>query len=198
MVRRPGGRSARVRRAVLEATLDELVDRGYSAMTIQGIASRAGVNKTSLYRRWGTKGALLADALLATSAPPADPPDTGDVRTDLVGLWMIAPAPVRIGELSRPVAVSRALAAAADDPDVSAAHQALWGRRLALVKVIVDRAVQRGQLPAGADPALLMDLLFGPFLARVVNRGEAPTATFLKQTLESALHAVGARPAATR
>jgi AcrR family transcriptional regulator len=194
VVRRPGGRSARVREAVLEATLDELVDHGYAAMTIQGIATRAGVNKTSLYRRWGTKGALLADALLASASPAPNSPDTGDLRRDLVGLWITAPAPVKRGDLSRPVAVSRALSAASGDPDVSAAHHALWQRRLDLLTIIVDRAVRRGELPASADPELLMDLLFGPFLARVVTRGQTPTPEFLAQTLESAVHAVRAEP----
>ena len=64
--RRPGGRSARVRAAVLEATLDELIDNGYAGETVQGIADRSGVNKTSLFRRWGSKAGLLSDALLRT------------------------------------------------------------------------------------------------------------------------------------
>ena len=194
IVRRPGGRSARVRTAVLDATLDELVDHGYAAMTIQGIADRAGINKTSLYRRWGSKGALLADALLASSSGPIDPPDTGDVRRYLFSLWITAPTPLRRGDLNRPIAVSRALAAASIDPVVASAHQELWHRRLAMVRVIVERAVQRGQLPAGADPELLMDLLFGPVLNRVVTRGKAPTTDFLVQTLDAALHAVAATP----
>jgi AcrR family transcriptional regulator len=194
VVRRPGGRSARVRTAVLDATLDELVEHGYAAMTIQSIADRAGVNKTSLYRRWGSKGALLADALLASSSPPIDPPDTGDVRRDLFSLWITAPMPQQRRDLSRPIAVSRALAAASVDPAVAAAHHELWQRRLDLVRAIVDRAVQRDQLPPTADPELLMDLLFGPVITRVVTRGKAPTTGFLMQILEAALHAVGAQP----
>src|SRR5579864_1578870 len=165
-VRRPGGRSARVRAAALEATLDELVDRGYAAMTIQGIAARAGVNKTSLYRRWGSKGALLADALLAEVPEMPVPPDTGELRRDLLVLWSTAPPLRRPGDFDRPVAVSRALAAAGDDPDVAAAHRVLWERRLELVRIVVDRAVARGELPAGADAELLMDLLVGAFQSR--------------------------------
>jgi AcrR family transcriptional regulator len=191
--RRPGGRSARVREAVLEATLDELVDHGYAAMTMQGIADRAGVNKSSLYRHWAGKGAVLADALVSKSAQVATPPDTGDIHTDLLVLWSTTPAPNVRRDFSRTVAVSRALAAASSDPDVRAAHRALWERRLELVQVIVQRAVKARQLPRGADPELLMDLLFGPFHTRVVARDKVPTRDFLAKVMDSALQAVGAR-----
>src|SRR5580704_17090023 len=109
--RRPGGRSARVRAAVLEATLDELAENGYAAMTMQGVADRAGVNKTSLYRRWAGKAGLLAEALLATSADVTDPPATGEMRRDLLVPWVTAPAAPG-EEQARTLAVHGALVAA--------------------------------------------------------------------------------------
>ena len=60
--RRPGGRSARVRSAVLAATLEVLVETGYDGMTVDAVAARAGVHKTTVYRRWPTKAALVAAA----------------------------------------------------------------------------------------------------------------------------------------
>ncbi len=190
--RRPGGRSARVRAAVIAATLDELVDRGYAGMTVQGVAVRAGVHKTSLYRRWGSKGALLADALLAQSAPDAPAPDTGALRTDLFALWRTAPPGRERASLGRTVEVSRALAAAADDPEVAAVHALLWQRRLDLVTTAVERAARRGELPNDADPELLLDLLIGPFQSRVISRGRAPDLSFLMRVMEAAVQAVGA------
>ncbi|MFC0111450.1 helix-turn-helix domain-containing protein [Kibdelosporangium aridum] len=59
-VRRTGGRSAQVRATVLNAGLAELVDVGFHALSLEGIAKRAGVNKTTLYRRWGDKGSVDA------------------------------------------------------------------------------------------------------------------------------------------
>ncbi|HET6874710.1 MAG TPA: helix-turn-helix domain-containing protein, partial [Acidimicrobiales bacterium] len=56
-----------MRTAVLTAALDELADYGYTGINMQRLAERAQVNKTTLYRRWGTKGALIADALIAGS-----------------------------------------------------------------------------------------------------------------------------------
>jgi len=180
---------------VLEATLDELVERGYGEMTVQGIADRAGVNKTSLYRRWRGKGGLLAEALTSMSMPATEPPDTGSLRRDLLVLWQTAPRGHTPGDVTRAVAVSRALAAASVDPVVAEGHALLWQRRIELIGVVVDRAVQRGEVPAEADPELLMDLLFGPFHTRVIERGRPANVEFLTQVMEAALHAIGARPA---
>jgi AcrR family transcriptional regulator len=190
-VPRPGGRSARVRTAVVEAALDELVERGYADMTIEGIAARAGVNKTSIYRRWGSKGALLADALLASTAATPVLPAGGDLRHNLLLLWATAPRPRHRRDYARPIAVSRALLAAASDPDVAEAHRELWRRRLEVITLIVKRAVATGELREGADPALLMDLLFGPFHSRVIARDQRPDTTFLITIMESAIRAVG-------
>jgi hypothetical protein len=119
-------------------------------------------------------------------------PETGDLRTDLMILWATAPAPRTGGDFSRPVAVSRALAAAGNDPDVAVAHQALWEQRSRLIATIVQRAIAAGQLPAGTDAELLMDLLFGAFHARVVVRGEVPTPEFVRQVMEAVLRSAGA------
>ncbi len=184
-----------VRVAILRATLDELVDRGYAGMTVQGVATRAGVNKTSVYRRWGTKPALLADALLSSAALVV-PPDTGALRTDLFAPWRTAPRGRERGDPSRTVAVSRALTASRE-PEVAEVHRLLWRQRLELVRTAVERAVIRGELPPGADPELLLDLLVGPFQSRVISRGAQPDAAFFAHVMEAAVRAVGARPVQT-
>ncbi len=189
--RRPGGRSARVRAAVLNAALDELAEAGYAEMSIQSIATRAGVNKTSVYRRWGTKGGVLADALLATSTD-TEPPDTGDVRTDLVGLQATAPSPgAGIDAFARVIAITKALDAASDDPEIAAVRTVLWERRLTLMQTIVERAVERGQLPPNVDAELLLDVLFGAFHNRIVARGEPPTRAFFVDLMTFALRGAG-------
>src|SRR5690349_18554003 len=81
--RRPGGRTARVREAVLDATLAELAGRGYAGLTVEGVAARSGVHKTTVYRRWGGVEGLIADALDRGSRLPWPVPDTGTVRGDL-------------------------------------------------------------------------------------------------------------------
>src|SRR6476620_6724906 len=83
---RTGGRSARVREAILAATFSELIDSGYAAMSVEAVAARAGVNKTTIYRRWPTLDDLLADALATWSLEALPDPDTGNIETDLLAL----------------------------------------------------------------------------------------------------------------
>src|SRR3954451_5268102 len=80
---RPGGRTARVRAAVLAAVEAELAERGYDGLSIDGVAARSGVHRTTVYRRWRTVDGLLVD-LLATAADDAwAPTDTGSLEGDL-------------------------------------------------------------------------------------------------------------------
>src|SRR2546430_13949404 len=86
VTRRTGGRSARVRAAVLTATVDALTEGGVDALNVAAIAERAGVHETSIYRRWGSPSALALDALLTTVGTQIRTPDTGTLRGDLVAL----------------------------------------------------------------------------------------------------------------
>jgi AcrR family transcriptional regulator len=168
---------------VLDATLDQLAESGYDAMTIAKVAARAGVHKTAVYRWWPTKGALLADALLDGSTD-IEPPDSGDFATDLLALLATAPRGGSSGDrLAHAVAVSRALDAAGPDPDVARVRAELWERRLTLVRHAVDRAKARGEMPDDADPDLVLDVLFGVFHSRVVAREQPFTAAFVEQVM---------------
>jgi len=84
--RRPGGRTARTRAAVLQAVLGELIDNGYAGMTVERIAARAGVAKTTIYRRWGGLNGLLADLMAEYAAREIPVPDTGHFDSDLRAL----------------------------------------------------------------------------------------------------------------
>ena len=83
---RTGGRSARVRQAILAAALHELIDNGYAALSVEAVASRAEVNKTTIYRRWPTLDDLLVDALTTWSQDAIPGADTGSIETDLLTL----------------------------------------------------------------------------------------------------------------
>src|SRR2546425_529533 len=82
-VRRPGGRSARVRAAVHQAVTDLVAERGYGEFTVGDVAARAGVADTSVYRRWGTLEALLTDVALTRLNTQSPMPDTGSLAGDL-------------------------------------------------------------------------------------------------------------------
>ena len=83
--RRVHGRSARVVEDVLKATLEEIGRAGYEALRVEDVASRSGVNKTTIYRRWPTKVDLVS-AAMRHLAPAPEPPETGSVRSDLLAL----------------------------------------------------------------------------------------------------------------
>ena len=83
---RPGGRTARTRDAVFEATLAELGAVGYGHTSVEAIAQRAGVHKTTIYRRWGTKDRLVADTLAHVALVRTEVADTGDIDADMRAL----------------------------------------------------------------------------------------------------------------
>jgi len=84
---RPAGRGPKIRAAVLAATLAELTENGYAALTVDSVARRSGVHKTTIYRRWKDREGLVADAVAERATTAKIPfPDTGDIDTDLLRL----------------------------------------------------------------------------------------------------------------
>ncbi|MFF8618911.1 TetR/AcrR family transcriptional regulator [Streptomyces sp. NPDC015350] len=161
--RRPGGRAARVRQAVLAATMEVLAEKGVARLGIAEVAARAGVNETTVYRRWGNREKLVLDAMLTWSNESIPVPDTGAVRTDFAAF-----ARALAEYLATPTgrAVARAASLGPDDPELAGAWQTFWQSRLDQVGVIVGRAVERGELPADTDTALALELLCSPLQTR--------------------------------
>ena len=187
---RPGGRTARTRAAVLEAALDELAERGWDQASVETIASRAGVHKTTVYRRWGNKDRLVAEALEAAADRRIQIPDTGDIDQDLRAL---ARAVLAILTSRAGAATVRALVAGAlDSPDVGRVVRRFWATRLAHVGPLVDRAVSRGQLPNGTDPDDLMRYLAAPLFHRLLVTAEPLTTATADQAAAVVLAAARA------
>ena len=167
--RRAGGRSARVREAVLDATVAAVIEHGPVALTVADVARRAGVHETSIYRRWGTRERLVVEALLQTSEQQLPIPDTGSLRADLSAFA----ESLRV-YLETPIgrAGMGALATATNDPAILSARDDFWERRYEIARVMIDRAVARGELPAGTDPRLALEALIGPLHFRALVRRE--------------------------
>jgi AcrR family transcriptional regulator len=187
---RPGGRTARTRAAVLDATLSELAERGWDQASVETIASRAGVHKTTVYRRWGSKDRLVAEALEAAAERRIQVPDSGDVDQDLRAL---ARAVLAILTSRDGAATVRALGAGAQSsPEVGRVVRRFWATRLAHVGPIVDRAVSRGQLPHGTDPDELLRYLAAPLFHRLLVSAEPLTRATADQAAAAALAAARA------
>jgi AcrR family transcriptional regulator len=177
--RRPGGRSARVREAVFDAVVAALVEHGAGGFSVGDVAERAGVHETSIYRRWGTRERLALDALLDRSRRELPIPDTGSFRGDLAAF-----ARELVAYLNTPLgrALVHLMAIDVDDePEVVAARDEFWATRFDLAGVMVERAVDRGEVPAGIDPRLALELLIAPLTFRVLATREPLTTALADQ-----------------
>ncbi|WP_227983236.1 TetR/AcrR family transcriptional regulator [Nocardia spumae] len=166
----PLGRGPKVRAAVLAATVDELSERGYAAFTIDNVAQRTGVHKTTVYRRWPDRDSLIAEALTDSVAAKIPIPDTGSVDDDLRALArsLVAWADSASGRAIAAVLVSTAAGLPA--PPNSARH--VFRDRIRQTLPVVTRATARGEIPDGTDPAEMIKTLVAPIYFRVLITGE--------------------------
>jgi AcrR family transcriptional regulator len=189
-------RDGDVDRRIVDAARHALLSGGYAGLAIDEVARRAGVAKTTLYRRWPTKDhlavAVYAD-LLDRGVPVTD---TGDVRADLSAyLKQIAAALQSVRRAGRaaddtdPSAgiVAELVAAAARHADVGEAMRGLYQRRIRLAIDLVERATERGELRTGTDPVLLLDQLAGALYYRVLITGTPVDDTYLERLVGAAL-----------
>lgn len=179
---RPGGRAERVRSAVLGAAAELLTEVGYEQMSVEDVAARAGVHKTTVYRRWPTKADLTADAVQLHSAEAIPIPDTGSVVEDLKLLARDVVANIGTEGGSRR---SRSIAAAASTSDeLATAMHGFWAHRLSLSGDVVKRAIERGELPASADANLIIETVIGPLWLRLLLTGEPITEDLADEVVE--------------
>jgi len=189
--RRPGGRSARVRAAVLAATIEELAEVGYAKLSLEAVATRAGVNKTTLYRRWGTREALLLDAMLARARERVPVRDTGSLRGDLVAL-----ARAVIADMRSPVAqalIRTVAGLGSSDPAIAAMAKSFWEERLRLDGAIVERAIERGEVPPGTEPGAVVEALLGPLYMRLLVTGRPLSARVVDRVVDLVIGGIAAR-----
>ncbi|RDI51658.1 TetR/AcrR family transcriptional regulator [Nocardia mexicana] len=157
--RRPGGRAAKVKEAVHRAVLEAVDERGVDQVGIPDISRRAGVRDSSIYRRWGTRENLILDVMLTASERTLPLPDTGTLHGDLTAF-----ATALIGYLDTPLGhgLARALAFIPDSEEITQARDTFWDRRYHVNKVMIERAVARGELPRGTDARVAIELLIAP------------------------------------
>ena len=162
---RPGGRAAKVRSAVLGAVLDQLAEVGLNSVTVEAVAARAGVHKTTVYRRWPNRTDLIRDALADRFDEALPIADTGNIDSDLTAL-----ARSVVAVLTSPLeaAITRAIATATPDEDLTGVQHNYWSRRLTAIEPRIRAAVDRGQLPTGTDPARLVQALAAPLFFRLL------------------------------
>jgi AcrR family transcriptional regulator len=183
-------RSEHARRAVMDAALSLVEEGGYPAATIEEIAARSGVAKTTIYRWWPSRPALIVDLLLQIAAvaapPPAGPDAMRALRTELSRIAKsVAALPGRL-------LVSLA-SEGQNDPEVRIAlKKGLFQPRRKATAKVVRQAQASGALRGDVPPDVIIDLLYGPIFYRRLLRQEPATDAFVRQVFENAM--AGLRP----
>jgi AcrR family transcriptional regulator len=189
--RSPGRpRSEQARVAILRSTLKLLGENGFSELTIEAVAARAGVGKATVYRWWPNKAALIADAFASSTTRKLHFPDTGSVRTDMSRQMRQV---IKIFRSPRGRIVSAILGGGQSDRDLIVAFRErfLWPRRREAYATL-RRGIQRGELRKDIDLDLLLDSLYGPIYMRFLIRHDKLTPEFVDRLCELVL--AGASP----
>jgi len=189
---RTHGRSARVVEDILRATLEEIGRVGYEGLRMEDVATRSGVNKTTIYRRWPTKIELVG-AALKHLVQPGEQPDTGSIRADLLDLLR---ALVKRAESPLGRGLFKMMQNEGTHPDVLRVKREAHADHVRVRGSVVERAIARGELPSDTDADLVVELVFAPVIRRVVNALAPADEEFLQATVDVVL--AGARAGAAR
>lgn len=168
--RRGRPRSAAADAAILTAALELLIEVGIAGMSMDDVAARAGVSKATIYRRWESKEALVLDALNLGIGHFASV-DTGTVRGDLVTFVTGMVAKIRTGRKTRDL-IPHLVSAATGNPALQPALDEFAAIRARPLRAVLERAIARGELPAGTDVQLAIDMLLGAITYRRLFYGE--------------------------
>jgi AcrR family transcriptional regulator len=152
----------------VQAAAQILAERGFDAMTIEEVATRAGVAKTTIYRRWSTKGALALDAFLGDFLSRQPTVNTGSLEGDLresLTFWARAVVDTPTGRtLVRLVAEAQL-----DEQLAQAWSERVMGPLRNQHRLMVERAIERGEIPDGSDVEAVMDMTYGPAYHRLLQ-----------------------------
>jgi AcrR family transcriptional regulator len=153
-------RSERAHEAILDATIDLLVEEGFSRMSIEAVATRAGVGKATIYRRWPSKADLVAEAVACMKHHELHHVDSGRVRDDLVELALQAFKTKDSGEVTE--LMIKLMSARARHPELQEAFvRHVIEPRRRIVANVLRRGIERGEIRPDIDVELAMDVLMG-------------------------------------
>jgi AcrR family transcriptional regulator len=181
----PKRRGAAVVQRVLAITLEQLAVTGYERLSVPDIAAKAGLNKTSVYRRWPNKVALVGDAMHSTLGQAGALPDTGSLRGDLLALTQFAMA---FAQSPLGMGVLRMLLAEGFNPDVRGLATALFREQETPGhQLVFTRAIARGELHKDADIQMALTAVAGTLLQRVFVEQAPVTKAFVERLIDLVL-----------
>jgi AcrR family transcriptional regulator len=185
-------RSERSHRAILDAANELLAERGFADLTIDEVAQRAGVGKTTIYRRWSGKGTLVFEAFATDFLSRQPLLDTGSLRGDLIAALRAFIRVVK-GTVTGRTLVGL-IAEVQRDPDLAEIwRERFVGRVRSQHRLIVDRAIERGEASPDTDPDVVLDLVFGSAYHRLLQSHLVLSDRFAQAVVDTVV--AGVRPA---
>jgi AcrR family transcriptional regulator len=181
------------RERVLTATLDLLMETGLGELTIDDISRRSGVAKTTIYRHWPNRSALVIDACSRMTDGQEEPPDTGSLEGDLKAI--LTNIAGLLGTARWPSILPSIVDAAEHDPEFAGLHSRIQRGHAAPLRAALDRAAQSGEIPSATDRNAITAALLGPlFYRRWFSREQIGTA-FVEMIIQNALASLRQPPA---
>ncbi len=184
-------RSAEAHAAILDATIALVREVGYDAVAMEAIAARAGVGKTTVYRRWASKELIVAEAVgrFVRNIPV---PDTGHVSRDLIALLRTRAAMYR-DPATGPLLSGLVAAMARSEHVATAIREGFVAQWRSVVREVLRRAVKRGELRTGLDADVVIDMLSGPSFYRYLMLGEAVDERYVRAVVNTLLRGLSPR-----
>lgn len=163
--RAPGRpRNPEADRAILRATFDLMAEQGVGRLSMEGVAARAGVGKSTIYRRWPSKAALVKDAVIQFTRQKVPYPDTGSVRDDLIMLLRTIITVYTTTVAGR--ILPDLLGETVRNPELGQALNEFWLSRRKVMFEVLERGVARGEIGEDVDQELVNELVLGPIYHR--------------------------------
>jgi AcrR family transcriptional regulator len=187
--KRRSGRRERSEKAILEATMELIAKRGVGGLTIEGVAARSGVAKTTIYRRWRDRDELALAILIDMTGSVKAPPDLGDTRKELLTFVETATKIIKAD-----VIVQGLVSEIATRPELARTYrEQIVDLRLSDVQTVIDRGIARGELRADTDVRVAHELLVGPLFYRLLFSGAPLNRAHANQVVEAVMRAFAAR-----
>jgi AcrR family transcriptional regulator len=188
--RRPGRPvEERPRQAAIEATLDLMAERGIAGVTTGAVARKAGISKATMYRRWDSKDALIAEAIATLVDQEIVIPDTGSLERDV--RILLAEAVELYSDPRSAALMPELVAAMARTPELAVAvRDGFLTRRRAALGEVLERAAARGELRADVDRDVCIDLFGGVVFYRLLITGGSLDARLVDQLTAAVIRAI--------
>ena len=180
---------ARTEAAILEATRELLAEGGVHRLTVERVAARSGVAKTTIYRRWRSKDELALAVLLKMVEQIVEVPDLGNVRMELIGF--VDGAVKILGKTLMGRVMQGLVSDLATDPELGRSfREQIVALRVSEIRRVLERAVERGELRPDIDVDLIHEMLFGPVYYRLLLSGGELDAGLAERIVDTVLPAI--------